>query len=160
MAISAEDLKESMRCWVTGVTIVTSKFDQIIHGMTVNSLVSVSIEPAMISVILANNTRTKSFVDQSGIFGITILSENQMEISDRFAGRIGEMENRFQDVDTFTLSSGVPFISNGLAFLDCVVKYTYAMPFSTLYIGEVVATEHRDGNPLIYHNRQYRTLRE
>lgn len=160
MAVTAEDLKEIMRCWVTGVTVVTSKFENLILGMTVNSLVSVSIDPPMISIILANNTRTKSLVDQSKIFGITILSEKQVEISDRFAGRIAEMEDRFEGVGTFTLLSGVPFIENGLAFMDCVVKYTYAMQFSTLYIGEVVATEQRNGTPLIYHNRHYHLLKE
>ncbi len=160
MAISSEELRESMRCWASGVAIVSSCLMNEIHGMTVNSFHSVSISPPYVSVTLANNTRTKQMIDRSKIFGITILSDQQQEVSDRFAGRIAEDGDRFENLNIFTLSSGVPFIQKGLAFFDCVVKYNYALPLSTMIVAEVIATSNMQGSPLLYLNREYRFLQD
>ncbi len=160
MAISSEELRESMRCWASGVAIVSSRFANEIHGMTVNSFHSISVSPPYVSVTLANNTRTKQMIDRANIFGVTILSDKQQEISDRFAGRIAEEGDRFEGLDIFTLSSGVPLIQNGLAFFDCVVKYNYALPLSTMIVAEVIAASNLQGNPLLYFNRQYQFLQD
>ncbi|OJX46091.1 MAG: hypothetical protein BGO78_04185 [Chloroflexi bacterium 44-23] len=160
MTISSEQFKESMRCWASGVAIVTSIYDDVIHGMTVNSFHSISIFPPIIGVTLANDTRTKQMIDNTNVFGVTILSDEQQEISDRFAGRIIDSGNRFEGLQIFVLSSGVPFVKNGLAFFDCIVKYRYELAFSTLFMAEVIATENQPGKPLLYLNREYRYLRD
>lgn len=160
MNVTGEELKESMRRWATGVAIVTSVDNMEKHGMTVNSFISISIEPPMICVTLANDTRTKKMVEKSHVFGVTILSDLQEEIANRFSGRIPDIENRFQELGFFTMESGVPFLVDGLGFLDCVVKYTYVMKNSTLFIGEVISTKNNSGSPLIYHNRKYHQLKE
>jgi len=160
MYVTGEELKENMRRWATGVAIVTSVDNMEKHGMTVNSFISISIEPPMICVTLANDTRTKKMVEKTNVFGVTILSDLQEEIANRFSGRIADIEYRFQELDFFTMESGVPFISGGLGFLDCVVKYTYVMKNSTLFIGEVISTKNNSGTPLIYHNRKYHQIKE
>jgi len=160
MAVSPDELKESMRCWTTGVAVVTSKFEQELQGMTVNSFISISIDPPFVAVTLANATRTKNLVDRSNIFGITILSVDQENISDRFSGRIPDGENRFKDLQYFQLDSGVPLITGGLAFFECDVKFKYPMKDSTLFIGEVQKAQKNVGSPLLYHNRQYRKIKE
>ncbi len=157
--VPAESLRQAMRQWTTGVTVVTSRFGGLRHGMTVNSFTSLSLDPPLVSVTLALETRTQRLVEQSGIFGVTILKEDQAEISDRFAGRIPEGNDRFAGFEVFELVSGVPFIQGGLAFLDCKVIHAYAMRSSKQYIGEVVAVQiARDGHPLVYHKRVYHRL--
>ncbi len=148
-----------MRQWTTGVTVVTSRSGDRAHGMTVNSFTSLSLDPPLVSVTLALDTRTQRLVEQSGIFGVTILKDDQVEISDRFAGRIPEGDNRFAGVETFALVSGAPLIQGGLAYLDCRVIHSYAMRSSILYIGEVMAVRTAgEGQPLVYHNRLYHRL--
>lgn len=159
--VPAEYLRHAMRQWTTGVTVVTSRLGDLRHGMTVNSFTSLSLDPPLVSVTLALETRTQRLVEQSGIFGVTILKEDQAEISDRFAGRIPEGTDRFSDLEIFELVSGVPFIQGGLAFLDCRVIHAYAMRSSRQYIGEVIAVQTaRNGQPLVYHNRLYHRLKE
>ena len=127
--------------------------------MTVNSFTSISVNPALITVTLMNTTRTYHLVVSSGIFGITVLSVDQQSIADRFAGRGGEESNRFESIDMFTLETGAPFITGGLAFLDCRVAYSHPMPESTLFIGEVLAAQRiEDDRPLVYFNRDYHRL--
>lgn len=159
MQLLSESLRQAMRHWTTGVSVVTSRYGDAQHGMTVNSLASISLDPPMVSLSLANATRTFELVELSHVFGVTILGADQGAISDRFAGRRGHDENRFEGLDTFPLSSGVPFIRGGLAFLDCRVVFSYPLPNSTLFIGEVMAVESlQEADPLVYHDRIYRRL--
>ncbi len=154
-----EQLRLSMRHWPTGVTVVTSQLGEQRHGMTVNSFTSVSLEPPVVSVTLANDTRTYRLLRQSGILAITILNEDQAEISDRFAGRIPEDGDRFVGLETFPLETGAPLLSGGLAFIDCRVRSTHPLALSTLFLLDVVAAQPSAlTRPLIYYNRGYHQL--
>jgi len=157
----SEDLRRAMRCWTTGVAVVTARIDNRVHGMTVNSFTSVSLSPPLVVVTMALNTRTEQMVRQMGWFGVTILHQSQADIADRFAGRISDEGDRFADLETFHLLSGAPFIRGGLAYLDCQVLHIHPLPASTLFMGEVRAVEMvQPEQPLVYHNRIYRRMAE
>ncbi len=159
MTVPGEVLRHVMRRWPSGVCVVTSLWKETRHGMTANSFTSISINPALVTVTMMNNTRTYQMVVLSGIFGITVLSADQQTIADRFAGRGGDENNRFEGIDTFTLETGVPFIKGGLAYLDCRIIFSHPMPESTLFIGEVLAAQRvEDDRPLVYFNREYHRL--
>lgn len=161
MQVTAEVLRHVMRNWTTGVVVVTSRFDGQQHGMTVNSFTSVSLDPPLVCVTLAVDTRTRNLVERSGVFGVTILSEGQADLSDRFAGRLPDVDDRFSGQETFELVSGVPLLRDGLVSLDCRVVHRYPTDHSVLYVGEVVAVEHTsEGGPLVYYNRLYHKLCE
>jgi len=160
MSITGEELKQVMRNWTSGVAIVSSAFQGIYHGMTVNSFTSVTIEPPIIVISLANNTRTCDLVKKSHEFGVTILSSLQKEISDRFAGKVGDNEDRFAGLKTFSLKSPSFLITGGLAWVDCVVINEINLGISTLFIAEVVASKTDRGDPLLYHDREYYRLGE
>ena len=153
------DLRSAMRAWSAGVSIVTASYEGNIHGMTVNSFTSISLEPAMITVSLQKNTRTFEYVSKAQAFGLTILSSEQADISDLFAGRKPEVRDRFEGLQTETLITGAPLIVGGLAWLDCRVVQTYDAGTNTLFISEVVAARGTGaGVPLLYHNREYWSL--
>ena len=150
-----------MRRWVTGVSIVTSQSEGYRHGMTVNSFVSISIEPPLVAVTLAVNTRTHSLVKECGYFGVSILSSSQSELSDIFAGRILDGGDRFAGVESYTWLGKAPLIEGGLAGLECRVVHEYPMPNSTLFVGEVLAAGRREeGDPLVYVDRGYHALQK
>ena len=97
-----------MRAWSSGVTVVTASYAGEQHGMTVNSFTSVSLEPPLIVISLHTGSRTQSLVSQANAFAVTILSNDQQDISDLFAGRIPDAEDRLADVQTETLETGGP----------------------------------------------------
>lgn len=157
--LPGEQLREAMRRWVTGVSIVSSRYGEHSHGMTVNSFVSISLDPALITVTLAVNTRTHALVKESGFLGVSVLSHEHETLADRFAGRIPDGGDRFGGVKIFSLLGLVPLISGCLAGLECKVVHEYAMPKSTLFVGEVLAASHHlDGQPLLYYNRAYHRM--
>lgn len=161
----SEQLRHTMRHWVTGVAIVTSQQDGLAHGMTVNSFGSVSLDPPLVTVTMNHDSRTCHMVAQSGVFAVTILSQAQQALAELFAGRVEDHGQRMQGLDLFSITSGAPFIRGGLAFVDCRVVHSYPMQHSTLFIGEVLAaqigesTSPPDSSPLVYFNRQFTHLK-
>lgn len=161
MTLDPEKLRAAMRAWSAGVTVVTAVHEGHKQGMTVNSFTSISLEPAVITVSLRGSTHTHELVTKSRAFGLTILSAEQSKISDLFAGKMTEVEDRFANLQTQTLVTGSPLIAGGLAWLDCRVIETFDVGENTLFIAEVLAARDlNDGQPLIYHNRKYWGLSE
>ena len=157
--LDPEQLRQAMRAWSSGVTIVTASHAGEQHGMTVSSFTSVALDPPMIIISLQSASRTQELVSHANAFAVTILSDNQQEISDRFAGRISDAENRLLDLETETLVTGTPFIKGGLAYLDCRVSQTIPVGSNTIFLAEVVAARgNGEGQPLVYHDRRYHNL--
>src|SRR5512145_733943 len=121
MPVESDLLRQAMRFWATGVTIVTAAHEGIQHGMTVSSFTSVSLTPPQVLVSLAMNARTHDLITRSRHFGLTILDVSQQEVCDRFAGRVPDDMDRLNGLETFTLVSGAPLLKQGLAHLDCHV---------------------------------------
>ena len=158
--VDPELMRQAMRQWATGVTVVTSQFRGEMHGMTVSSFTSISLEPALLMVSLQLSSHTHTLIEQAGVFGVTILHENQSAVSDRFAGRTGEDQDRFAGLAVYRLQTGVPLLSNGLVGFDCRVVATHLVSEHRLFFGEVLAVQvNQDGPPLIYYNRAYRSLK-
>lgn len=165
-----DSFRVAMRQWATGVTIVSASFNGVRHGMTVNSFTSISLDPPLLLVSLSRFTRTHALVEASQAFGVTILNQTQQDLSDRFAGRTPEDQDRYAGLETFTLQSGAPFLVDGLAFFDCHVQESHAIGDHTLYVGLVTglraSLEVSQGgaplpeySPLVYYNRSYRSLK-
>ena len=156
MTENSEALRKTMRQWTTGVCIVCSKNEAITHGMTVNSFTSISLDPPLISVALKQLTHTHEFIQKSGEFAITILASNQGELSDRFAGKMPGIADRFEGIETERLVIDAPLLKGGIAYLNCRVKHTINAGENTLFIAEVIAARGvGDGDPLVYHNRVF-----
>jgi 3-hydroxy-9,10-secoandrosta-1,3,5(10)-triene-9,17-dione monooxygenase reductase component len=156
MTLDPEQLRHVMRAWTTGVTIVTAAHEGKRYGMTVNSFTSISLEPPLISVTLRQMTHTHELAEKSGEFAITILSANQTELSDRFAGKIPNITDRFGGVETHTLLMDAPLIKGGMGYLNCRVVNSFPVGENTLFIAEVIAAQREgDGDPLVYHNRVF-----
>ena len=156
MTLDSEQLRHAMRAWTTGVAVVTAQHDGHRYGMTVNSFTSISLEPPLISVALRQLTHTHELVEKSNEFSITILAANQKELSDRFAGKLPHVHDRFDGVLTETLLMEAPLIQGGIACFNCRVFKAIPVGENTLFVAEVIAVRGEgQGNPLVYHNRVY-----
>lgn len=156
IALDPDTLRSVMRAWSAGVTVVAAAHDGDCHGMTVNSFTSISLDPPLITVTLQQNTHTHELVMKSRAFGLTILAAGQKRISDLFAGRLPESDDRFSHVRTETLVTGSPLIAGGLSWMDCRLVHAHPAGENTLFIAAVAAARVlEEGEPLIYHNREY-----
>jgi flavin reductase (DIM6/NTAB) family NADH-FMN oxidoreductase RutF len=145
-----------MRAWSSGVTIVTAAYAGEQHGMTVSSFTSVSLEPPLIMVSLHTESRTHRLVHAAGAFAVNILSADQAALSDRFAGRAAEDEDRFVGLEIEMLVTGAPVLKVALARLDCRVAQVISAGMNTIFLAEVLAARGEGkGLPLVYHDRKY-----
>jgi flavin reductase (DIM6/NTAB) family NADH-FMN oxidoreductase RutF len=156
MTLDSETLRRAMRAWTSGVTVVTASHAGERYGMTVNSFASISLEPPIIAVALRKLTHTHALVEGSGEFAITILAADQGGLSDRFAGKIPDVIDRFEGVETEKLLLEAPLIKGGMAYFNCRVVNTIPVGENTLFLAEVVAAQGEgEGDPLVYHNRVF-----
>ena len=156
-----DQLRLVMRQWTTGITVVSTRYQGARHGMTVSSFTSVSLQPQVVTISLTKSSRTHDLILSAGCFGITILSTDQQNISELFAGQTTESEDRFKGLEIITLETGAPFIKAGLAFLDCKVSAVHDFGTNSMFIGEVIAAKEGDnGTPIVYYNQQYHQLQD
>lgn len=156
MTLDPEQLRGAMRAWTTGVAIATVSYEGQRHGMTVNSFTSVSLDPPLVSVTMKQATYTHELVQKTGEFAVTILSKNQANLSDRFAGKFPKLTDRFEGVETETLVLDAPLLKGGLAYFNCRVVNSTPVGENTLFLAEVIAARGEgEGEPLVYHNRVF-----
>jgi 3-hydroxy-9,10-secoandrosta-1,3,5(10)-triene-9,17-dione monooxygenase reductase component len=161
MTATPDQMRDTLRLWASGVSVVTTASDEHRAGMTVSAFNSLSIAPARILVCLHKDATTAQMLQTTKHFAVSVLAEGQATVSDRFAGRVplDNKEERFVGVPTHTVVTGSPVLSECVAWLDCRVHEQYDGTTHWIVVGDVVATgSYPDRQPLLYFNRNYHTL--
>jgi flavin reductase (DIM6/NTAB) family NADH-FMN oxidoreductase RutF len=146
-----------MRCFASGVTIVTVASDAGPHGMTATSFAAVSLDPPLVLVCLEKGSRTRSLIWENGTFAINVLGVDQKEVSREFATR---GDKSFDDLPHHLGETKAPLLDGSVASVECRSKEWIDAGDHDVVIAEVLACEIGTGDPLIYYERDYRTLRD
>lgn len=154
-----QSLRIAMRRWASGVTIVTTQHHGRRHGMTVSSFSSVSLQPPVVLVCIDRSTRAHDLILESGRFAACVLRDDQKDLSERFAGRLPGVQDRFEGIELETTPSGLSVPAGCLATMDCKLVATHMPGQSTVFMAEVSSISlGPDGLPLLYYNQDYRFL--
>lgn len=141
--------------FATGVAVVTTRgADGEPHGMTVNSLTSVSLDPLLLLVCLTRDARTAHAVDERRAFVVNILRENQDRISNLFA-RPGE--DHFAEVDTVD-EYGLPVLRGTLGYIVCKTHAVHDGGDHAIVVASVEAARMERGSPLVFFRGTYDTV--
>jgi flavin reductase (DIM6/NTAB) family NADH-FMN oxidoreductase RutF len=155
-AASAEAFREACAKFATGVAVATVRAsDGTPHGLTVSSFTAVSIDPPLILVCIDYACTFIEHFRASTHFGVNVLSESQRELSIIFAEK---PEGRFDGVEWYSSESGVPLLRNCLTTIECRVSSIVEAGDHAIFLAQAVEAESRDGMPLLYFNRDYRSL--
>ncbi len=153
-SVQPSGFRNTMGRFATGVAIVTTEHDGRYHGMTVNSLTSVSLDPPLLLVCLTQGTRTVEAVIARGAFVVNILGDGQDALSNRFA-RGGE--DHFDGLQPVINSAGLPELS-ALGHLHCQVSAVHPGGDHVIVVGEVLHLRDDERRPLIFYRGKYDTL--
>jgi flavin reductase (DIM6/NTAB) family NADH-FMN oxidoreductase RutF len=156
--ITPDVFRRVMGHFVTGVTVVTALDDDRPAGITVNALSSVSLEPPLVVIALDRRRFLTPIVHATGRYGVNILSEDQRELSDCFAGAPVEPDRGHFCGAAWTPGvTGVPLLDGAVATLECAVIETFSVGAVALFIGrvEALANESHHPMPLLYYRRRY-----
>lgn len=149
--------RNAMGKFATGVTVVATEVDGKVHGMTANAFMSVSLDPKLVVVSIAEKAQMLEKIKQSNSFSINILSAGQQEESMIFAKQIKEPREI-----VFDRLGEIPVLPGALAQVACEVSATHVEGDHTLFIGRVkdINIDESDAEPLIYYSGKYRSLAE
>ncbi|MBS4171771.1 flavin reductase family protein [Bacillus sp. FJAT-49736] len=145
--------RDAMGKFATGVTIITTSVNNQVHGMTANAFMSVSLNPKLVLISIGEKANMNRLIQESGNFGISILTKDQQDMSMYFAGQL--KEKRMIDFDWM---QDIPVVPDSMANITCKVHASYQAGDHTLYIGEVIDIVVKDGEPLAFFEGKYRNL--
>ena len=138
MTVSAEAFRDALRHFPSGVTIVTLKAGDQLHGLTVSAFASISPEPPLIMVAIDHRHSAYPLLEQAGaVFAVNVLHQEQVALSNRFAWL--KDEDRFAVGDWQAAKTGAPILAEALAWLDCTIYARHPAGTHTIYVGQVVA---------------------
>lgn len=156
MPITKEEFKNALRCFASGVTVVTTKdADGSLHGLTVSAFCSVSLEPPLILVCIDKETGSHQAFEESGSFVVNILSDDQQHLSNHFAMPLAD---KFAKVDYLLNSGGLPRLKDSIVNLECELENSYNGGDHTIFIGRIEKSQVAEGKPLVYFDGSYREL--
>jgi flavin reductase (DIM6/NTAB) family NADH-FMN oxidoreductase RutF len=121
--LASADFRTAMRHLTGGVSVITVGRGRDITGMTVTSVSSLSADPPSLIVSINRSASSWPLLKSDGFFGANILSADQLDIAERFAGKTGvKGADRFAGAEWITRISGVPLLVGALAAIDCEVE--------------------------------------
>jgi flavin reductase (DIM6/NTAB) family NADH-FMN oxidoreductase RutF len=156
--ISGDELRAVMRSFPSGICVVTIELEGQRTGLTVGSLVSVSLEPPLVGFALGRQAQLHELLLGAGEFGVSLLRGDQAAIAQHFARSVppialwSGIELR-EDVD------GPPLLLQALGWLRCRVTAEHPVGDHTFVVGEVFWTEVVSRDPaLVYVRESYRPV--
>jgi len=137
--VSSGDFRGAMRRLAGGVSVITAGRGKDISGMTVTSVSSLSVDPPALIVSINRDASSWPLVKRYGVFGVNILTSDQIDIAERFTGKGGlKGVERFTGAEWTTRASGVPLLVGALAAIDCEVEDVVERHSHAIVIGRVL----------------------
>ncbi|MFJ8636318.1 flavin reductase family protein [Streptomyces sp. NPDC093568] len=154
--VDPQALRSVCANWATGVTVITSGSTERTTGLTVNSFTSVSLDPALILVCIHNDSGELPVLRRTGAFAVNILAADQEELCRSFASR---HTRHTAKADTRPGISGVPVLSDALAYLECRIEREVDAGDHVIVIGEVIdLAVQREEGPLTFFRNTFHRL--
>ena len=153
----ARTLRDAMGCFATGVTIITAHgVDGKPIGLTANSFTSVSLDPPLLLVCIANNAGSAEALRSAESFAVNVLQIGQQPVSNLFAGK---GEDRFAGTRWEVGEYGAPILPSSLGIFECKRFALHEAGDHFLLVGQVEkASFEPRRDPLLYFRGKYRRL--
>ena len=154
-----DDFKGALGSWAAGVSVITTRHEGMVYGITVSSFSALSVDPLLILACVMNTNKLVEMGKASKHFAVSILAEGQEEISGYFATSGRDPVEKFESFGTIEWHSGSPIITGSIAHLDCELYDTLPGGDHTIFVGRVIGAAYDPTKkPLIYFRRGYRPL--
>lgn len=154
VAVEPRRLRDACGRFGTGVTVVTTRCDGHDHGMTANAFLSVSLEPPLVAVCIAETAKMLPRVQSSGRFAVSVLADTMDGIAWHFAGKPNP---RFTDL--LESVDGLPVVRGAVAIFTTDVHDEVVAGDHTIIIGRVRSLATSEGRkPLLFFRGKFAEL--
>ena len=147
------ELRQAFGRFATGIAVITTlDANGQPYGLTINSFVSVSMEPALISWNVIRGSTAHQIISQQGKFIVNILAHDQKYVAQQMTGPI---EQRFNGVACTPSDDGLPLIDGALATFECNTHALMQAGDHDIVLGQVSRFTHHEGPALVYWKGRY-----
>lgn len=142
-------LRSAMANWATGVAVMAVRHGSRVESITINSFISISLDPPTILVSLGEQAAILHALAATNRFSVSVLAEDQTRIAAMVADRLPTAQQLFAgDPD--------PVLTDALVTLVCTTSQTHRAGDHILYLGAVERViPGRDASPLLYYRGAY-----
>ncbi|MFC1620821.1 rubredoxin [Candidatus Omnitrophota bacterium] len=136
-----------------GMYIVASNKGDSLNGQIANAVIQITSDPVTVAVSINKQNLTHEFIEKSGRFSVSILSENApLNFIGKFGFKSGRKEDKFKGIELKKLSSGCPVVMDySLGYLGAKVVNKLDCGTHTLFLGEILESEIlKTGTPMTY----------
>ncbi len=157
--VTGDALRSVMRRFPQGVAVLSVDHDGERMGVTISSLVSLSLDPPLVGVSIGKQASCYELIRGARTFGISILGSGHAHLAQRFAAGFPPLVH-WDGVETREGESGfAPLLADARGWLECRIRDEQDAGDHTFFVADVVWTElgpARGG--LVYHESTYHPL--
>lgn len=153
VAHNPADYRKALSCFATGVTVISTRWQDSDWGMTCSSFTSVSLEPRLVLWSIRKAATSLAAFTDSGGFTVSVLSQNQQDLAMQFA--YGDMATRFNGVDVLRQDSERLRLTQAVAWFDCSLHQLVDAGDHHIIIGQVQDFGWQDAAALGFWNSQF-----
>jgi flavin reductase (DIM6/NTAB) family NADH-FMN oxidoreductase RutF len=149
-------LRQAFGCFPSGVTAFCGLLDGVAEGMAASSFTSVSLDPALVSVCVANTSTTWPKLTKLDRLGLSVLAGDHAPIARALASKTGD---RFDGVDWTASDSGAVFVHGATLWLECAPFKRVAAGDHEIVVLQIVALAmYPDVAPMVFHRSNFHEL--
>jgi flavin reductase (DIM6/NTAB) family NADH-FMN oxidoreductase RutF len=150
--VAADEFRDVIGHFASGVTVITTLHDGRPYGTTANAIASLSLEPPMLVLCMNRESATGQAIGTARAFAVNILAERQTELARCFARKV---DDKFDGVATVAGSRGQPLLEGAIAHVECRVVQEVHAGTHSVFLACVDQVASADGAPLAYFRGQF-----
>jgi len=135
--VRGEDLRAVMRGFPTGVAVVTVDAAGQRLGLTVGSLVTLSLEPPLVGFSVSRQAALHELLREAGSFAVSLLAADQQAVAQHFARGVPPIA-MWSGVEV-EAGGGAPLLAGAAGWLRGEIRTEAAAGTHTFFAGEVTA---------------------
>jgi flavin reductase (DIM6/NTAB) family NADH-FMN oxidoreductase RutF len=133
---TAAELRDVLQRVPTGVSVVTVASGGQRIGLTVATLVSLSLDPPLVGVAISRQAAAHELLREARACAISILAADQVDLAEHFARGVPPIA-MWRDVATEPGAAGAPLLVGALGWLECSLRDEVAAGTHTFVVCEV-----------------------
>ena len=142
----SDPASDALGAVVYGLAVVGSvSADGEPNGMTANWMSQVSFDPRLFAVAIQDDAHTRSNIDATGVFTISVLPEGSKDLSLKFTAKSTSGEGRLEGEPVTPHATGAPVLEAATAWIECRVVNQSHPGDHVIYVGEVIGGDMRNG---------------
>ena len=146
-----------MRLWPHGVSVLTIDYDGDRMGVTVSSLVSLSLDPPLVGISIGKQASCYELLRRAGGFAVSMLGSGQEKIARQFASGLPPIVH-WEGVETRE-GLTAPLIEGALGWIEARIVAQHDVGDHTFFVGDVLVAEQGPStSSLVYRDREYHGL--